>query len=108
MGRKARKTEAGALGRDPFATDDTILRETFFRPGEHGAIAPGGPIVEAAVAAKEPSWRVISISLYPEDIERIDALVAELRASGHRRANRSQLIRYAISLVDASKVPRGL
>lgn len=111
MPRRPRKGEAGALGRDPFASSDEILAETFYRPGEHAAPLPPAPAADGKVEAgrppREPTCRVISISLYPEDIERMDELVAELRRRGHRRANRSQLIRHALTLVDPERVPPG-
>lgn len=111
MARRPRKPETGALGRDPFASSDEILAETFYRPGDHAAPpaaeSPGLAPPSAERPGREPTWRVISISLYPEDIERMDELVAELRRLGHRRANRSQLIRHALTLVDPARVPPG-
>jgi hypothetical protein len=46
--------------------------------------------------------------LYTEDIEEIDRMVAELKASGHTKANRSALIRYAIHNVDLEGMPRSI
>ena len=40
--------------------------------------------------------KIVSISLYNEDIERIDGLVQEWKANGNPKANWSALIRYAI------------
>lgn len=102
MARKPSRPE-GSFGRDPFASDEEILRATFFGTGT--AAKDAAP---PEAAGPEPTWRVISISLYPEDIERLDAMVAELRAGGHRRANRSALIRHALATVDLSRFPRGI
>jgi hypothetical protein len=49
-------------------------------------------------------YMILTISTYPSDLARLDAKVAELRKMGHRRANRSMLIRAAIEQVDLSKV----
>lgn len=102
MARKPSRPE-GSFGRDPFASDEEILRSTFF-----GTEARAKPAAVEPEAVVEPTWRVISISLYPEDIERLDAMVAELRAGGHRRANRSALIRHALATVDLTRFPRGI
>src|SRR6516165_11853864 len=67
---------------------------------------------EKKAAAKEFSkplhYKVICISLYTRDLERLDALVDELKARGVTKANRSALIRVALDQVDLNKVPRGL
>lgn len=52
----------------------------------------------------ESGYRVVSISLYDDDIAQIDAKVADLRARGYRRASRSVLIRIAIALLDTRNV----
>jgi hypothetical protein len=60
-------------------------------------------------AAEKPShYKVICISLYTKDLERLDALVDELKARGMTKASRSALIRVALDQVDLDKVPRGL
>jgi hypothetical protein len=51
---------------------------------------------------------VICISLYTKDLERLDALVDELKARGITKANRSALIRVALEQLNLDKVPRGL
>jgi len=82
------------LGEDPLSGPDP-LRDTFYRPAARPARAP-----------KPDHYKVISISMYTEDIEGLDALVAELKKRGHTKANRSQLIRYALSLIDLDAVPK--
>lgn len=52
-------------------------------------------------------YKVLSISLYNEDIEQMDELVKELKEQGFTRMNRSALIRFALDQVDISKMPRG-
>jgi hypothetical protein len=97
--------EAPALGRDPFADDDLVVRAFF--TGDN-AVVPAGPTKPRRAAGDKPThYKVVSISLYNEDIERIDALVASLRERGFTKANRSSVIRFAIDTVDISKMPRG-
>jgi metal-responsive CopG/Arc/MetJ family transcriptional regulator len=45
-------------------------------------------------------YRVVCISLYREDLDRVDRLVRELKAKGQRRANRSSVIRQALRQVE--------
>jgi hypothetical protein len=53
-------------------------------------------------------YKVICISLYTRDLDRLDELVDELKARGLTKANRSALIRVALDQLDLDKVPRGL
>ncbi len=60
-------------------------------------------------SAEKPShYKVICISMYNGDLERLDAMVDELKAMGFTKANRSALIRHALSQVDLNKIPKGL
>ncbi|RYE87115.1 MAG: hypothetical protein EOO75_14895 [Myxococcales bacterium] len=61
-----------------------------------------------AAAPKPDHYRVICISMYTEDLGRLDAMVEKLKARGLTKANRSALIRYALEHVDLDKVPKGL
>ncbi|MBC7792340.1 MAG: hypothetical protein H7Z43_01420 [Clostridia bacterium] len=51
-------------------------------------------------SAKPQHYKIVSISLYNEDISRLDRMVAELKRRGHYKANKSQLIRYALAQLD--------
>jgi hypothetical protein len=53
-------------------------------------------------------YKVICISLYTDDLERLDEMVDGLKARGLTKANRSALIRHALASVDLDKVPRGM
>jgi hypothetical protein len=53
-------------------------------------------------------YKVICISMYTGDLERLDGMVDELKAMGLTKASRSALIRHALEQVDLSKVPRGI
>lgn len=56
---------------------------------------------------KPNHYKVLSISLYNEDIEQMDELVQELKDKGFTRMSRSALIRFALDQVDINKMPRG-
>ena len=58
--------------------------------------------------AKPSHYKVICISMYTEDLKRLDAMVEALKARGLTKANRSALIRYALGEVDLDRVPKGL
>jgi hypothetical protein len=60
------------------------------------------------VEPKPAHYKVICISLYNGDLERLDGLVDELKARGLTKANRSALIRVALEQLDLDKVPKGL
>ncbi|MEQ9501722.1 MAG: hypothetical protein RIT81_32925 [Deltaproteobacteria bacterium] len=92
------------LGEDPLSADE-LLDQSFFREERD---APKKKAKAKPEAKKKPThYKVVSISLYTEDIERLEALVEELKRRGHRRANKSQLIRFALDTVDIDDLPRG-
>ena len=67
------------------------------------------PRAKALTEADKPQhYKVICISMYKDDLARLDAMVDQLKARGLTKANRSALIRHALSVVDLEKVPRGL
>jgi hypothetical protein len=84
---------------DPLDEADGILREQFYGR----KLAP--PAREAK--AKPTHYKIICISMYNEDIERLEGLVAELKKRGHTKASKSALIRYALDTADISKMPKG-
>jgi uridine kinase len=78
-----------------------VLRDTFYRGKK--------PKRRPAKAKKQPKadhYDVICISLYKEDLARLDAMVAKLKKRGHRRVSRSALIRFALDHVDPKDFPR--
>jgi hypothetical protein len=86
------------------STDDVegVLCQRFYtEPDSRRRTAP-------AEEAKPTHYRVICISLYNEDLSALDGMVESLKARGLTKANRSALIRYALSRVDLDAVPRGL
>jgi hypothetical protein len=79
-----------------------VLSGAFYAPEKSRA----KPITRGA--PKPEHYKVICISLYNEDLMRLDAMVDALKARGLTKANRSALIRYALEQVDLEKVPRGI
>ena len=53
-------------------------------------------------------YKVICISMYNDDLSKLDDMVRELKRRGYTKANRSALIRHALSVVDLAQVPRGM
>ena len=58
--------------------------------------------------AKPEHYKIICISLYNEDLVRLDEMVTNLKKRGLTKASRSALIRHALSNVDLDLVPRGI
>jgi hypothetical protein len=63
---------------------------------------------DAAQQEKPTHYKVICISMYTDDLKRLDTMVDSLKARGLTKANRSALIRYALSTIDLENVPKGL
>ena len=57
---------------------------------------------------KPEHYKIICISLYNEDLVRLDEMVTNLKKRGLTKASRSALIRYALSNVNLDLVPRGI
>jgi hypothetical protein len=74
---------------------DEVLREEFYTspPARAKAVRPD-------------HYEVICISMYKDDLARLDAKVAQLKSQGHRKMSRSALIRFALDQVDTKKLPR--
>lgn len=84
---------------------EDVLSATFYRhEPEPVAARPARP--RRAPKPKPDHYEVICISLYKEDLERLDAKVVELKQRGHRKMNRSSLIRFALDHVELDKLPR--
>jgi len=100
-----RSVEKRLMGDDPLATDSIL--ERFYKP-EPNVPSSITPITDAPKAKEKPThYKVVCISLYNEDIENLERMVAELKRRGHTKANKSQLIRAALAQVDLAKIPKG-
>ena len=60
------------------------------------------------VKKKPTHYKVICISMYTDALGKLDDMVRELKSRGYTKANRSALIRHALTTVDLDSVPRGL
>lgn len=88
-----------ALGADPLDSDSIL--EAFYRP----QAMPRGVTTKKE---RPTHYKIVCISLYTEDIERLEQLVAELKRRGHTKANKSAVIRAALDQIDLAKVPKGI
>jgi len=85
-----------------------VLSGAFYTPAPGEAAEPPRAKVLARASTKPAHYKVICISMYTDDLERLDSMVDDLKARGLTKANRSALIRYALSNVNLDNVPRGL
>ncbi len=102
MSRKSHEAIASVFEADEV---ESVLRKTFYS-NEPAPLVPAPPKKARPKAEKPEHYEVICISMYKEDLARLDAKVLELKRSGHRKMNRSALIRFALDQVDATKLPR--
>ncbi len=100
---------AKLIENDPLREADLILTEEFYGRGERrdGRAPARAAGRQAADKPKPTHYKIVCISLYTEDIERLEALVAELKKRGHTKANKSAVIRYALDSIDIGKMPKG-
>lgn len=97
------------MAHDPLSDADDILREEYYGRRQHPDAAPVGPRRRAPNGQLKPThYKVICISMYTDDLAKLDEMVDALKARGLTKANRSALIRYALSGVDLDTVPRGM
>ncbi|MFT5356210.1 MAG: hypothetical protein ACI9KE_003433 [Polyangiales bacterium] len=84
-----------------------VLRETFYSEAPKALVESKPKKKARSRKNKKPDhYNVICISLYKEDLARLDAKVAKLKESGHRKMNRSALIRFALDTADLNALPR--
>jgi len=94
------------MAHDPLSDADAILSEEYYGRRARDPAAPPPPAMRRrAPAANRPThYKVICISMYTRDIEELEAKVAELKRRGWTKANKSQLIRLALSQIDLDKL----
>jgi len=83
-----------------------VLSSTFYSKGSEDR--PKVLFSTDNSAEKPTHYKVICISMYTEDLKRLDTMVDTLKARGLTKANRSALIRYALGSIDLDNVPKGL
>ncbi|HUQ02765.1 MAG TPA: hypothetical protein VM261_09740 [Kofleriaceae bacterium] len=87
------------LQHDPLSDADLILRDDFYGRG------PSTTPKKGEAVARPTHYKVICISMYTKDIEELEAKVHELKRRGWTKANKSHLIRLALSQLDLDKLP---
>jgi hypothetical protein len=90
-------------GLDELSETEAILRDEFY--GGRGGASPRRAGATGPTRPKPTHYKVVCISLYTRDIEQLEATVAELKRRGYTKANKSQLIRIALSQLDIEKLP---
>ncbi len=94
------------MAHDPLSDADAILTEEYYGRPSGRVTAPGTtPAPKRAKLPRPTHYKVICISMYTQDLEDLDAKVAELKRRGWTKANKSQLIRLALSQIDIDKLP---
>ncbi|MGB0680488.1 MAG: ribbon-helix-helix domain-containing protein [Polyangiales bacterium] len=85
-----------------FPTDEVqqVLEDSFYGEKE--------PPKKRKTLTVDPSYRVVCISLYREDLDALDKAVHTLRARGYHRVSRSALVRHALRHLDLTTIPRPL
>lgn len=85
-----------------------VLSGAFYQPAPESSRGERVERDKRGGGPKPTHYKVICISMYTKDLERLDELVDQLKNRGITKANRSALIRVALEQLDLEKVPRGL
>jgi hypothetical protein len=89
------------MAHDPLSDADAILSEEYYGRPESGEVAAR----RASKGQPRPThYKIICISMYTRDLEELEAKVAELKRRGWTKANKSHLIRLALSQIDLDKL----
>jgi hypothetical protein len=86
-----------------------VLSGTYYKAKPRAELRPLSRVEGEGAAEERPAhYKVICISLYNEDLARLDGMVEELKKRGFTKANRSALIRFALEHADLDKVTKGM
>lgn len=66
------------------------------------------PVLALPQKTKPEHYKVICISFYMRDLERLDGVVAELKKRGFTKANRSAVLRAAMDQLNLDRIKKGL
>jgi len=91
------------MAHDPLSDADAILSEEYYGRRDCGE-AELAPRRAAKGQPRPTHYKIICISMYTRDLEELEAKVAELKRRGWTKANKSHLIRLALSQVDLDKL----
>ncbi len=92
--------EPKALGDNPLSKEDILT--DFYRP-QTGS--KKGERNHLETYSKPNHYKIVCLSLYTEDIEKLNFLVKELKKRGHSKANKSQVVRAALEQIDIGRIP---
>ena len=95
--------EEKLMAHDPLSDADAILSEEYYGRRDRGAAAMA-PRRASKGQPRPTHYKIICISMYTRDLEELEAKVAELKRRGWTKANKSQLIRLALSQIDLDKL----
>ena len=105
-------SESKVLQHDPLSEAEQILREEYYGRPSTDTDRNDGDDQGSMSSARKPRkkhkpthYKVVCISMYLKDIENLEAKVAELKRRGYTKANKSQLIRYALDQLDIENLP---
>ena len=102
--RSRTQTTTQVVGENPLEGEQLVLDALYGRAPLRPARRP--PPEKAPPKEKPTHYKVVSISLYNEDIKNLEEMVRELKRRGHYKANKSLLIRQALAQVDLDKIAR--
>ena len=95
-------SEAKVLANDPLSQEEILV--DFYRP--QNAASQSKSRTRAKTVEKPSHYKIVCLSLYLEDIEKLNSLVAELKKRGHTKANKSQVVRAALEQLDIRRIPK--
>jgi hypothetical protein len=94
---------------------DALLKGGFYAPEAPEPVVPtahrGGDASRPGTVSARPRpehYKVICISLYNEDLARLDSLVQDLKRRGFTKASRSAVLRAAVEQFDPDRIQKGL
>ena len=96
--------EEKLMAHDPLSDADAILSEEYYGRSGRAAAAAAAPRRASKGQPRPTHYKIICISMYTRDLEELEAKVAELKRRGWTKANKSQLIRLALSQIDLDKL----
>ena len=96
-------TQTTALAENPLDGERVLLDAMF---GPRRVSSPELAPTRGVPPAKPQHYKIVSISLYHEDLDRLDQMVQELKRRGHPRASKSQLIREALFQLDLDRIAK--
>ncbi len=96
------ETLQGIFDRDEI---NDVLRETFYQEPDETKDKKTSRSTKRSKAKnkakpKADHYEIVCISLYREDLDYLDACVAELKERGHRRVSRSSVVRTALEQME--------